>query len=380
MLSKLLSAMDPGLIESRVLSLTSLGAVGPLMQERGVRVDALGLSRGIPDPRALFRVARCLRAWKPDLIHTWMYHADLIGGLSARIAWPAPVVWCVRHGHPDSSTDKLTTIATARACSLLSRILPRKIIFCSEESRRNHQRLGYAGDRATVIPNGFNIDEFRPRPEERARLRVELDLPPETEIIGCVARFDPIKDHPTLLRAARILLMSRPGARMLLCGRDVTWENARLVSWLREAGLARSFVLMGQRRDVSRILPALDLVTLSSVIEGFPNVIGEAMAAGIPCVVTDVGDSAYLLGDTGRVVPPRQPEALAAAWLSLLEAGPEVRRRLGAQARTRIEQNFTLEVVTRKYSQVYLDLARNPRPSTPSSAIARSEKPVELKR
>jgi glycosyltransferase involved in cell wall biosynthesis len=189
-------------------------------------------------------------------------------------------------------------------------------------------------------------------------VRAELGLPPDAPLIAMVARFDPVKDHPTFLEAAARLHARRPDVRFLLCGRDVTWENRGLAAAVERAG-ARGFVhLLGQREDVARVTAALDLSTLSSSCgEGFSNVVGEAMACGVPCVVTDVGDSGAIVADTGLVVPPRDPEALAAAWAQLLARPAEERAAIGRAARRRIEDNYSLDVIVRRYQDLYEELA-----------------------
>jgi glycosyltransferase involved in cell wall biosynthesis len=242
-------------------------------------------------------------------------------------------------------------------CSLLSRLLPSRIVFCSQAARTIHTRLGYDSEKSIVIPNGFDVNLYRPDDEARISVRRQLGIPLETELIGCIARFDPTKDHKTLIQAASLLVPRRPGLRFVLCGTDVTWENARLATWIRDAGLASHFSLLGPRDDIPTLTAAMDLVTLTSITEGFPNVIGEAMATGVPCVVTDAGDGPFLVGQTGRIVRSKQPEALSNALFELLDKGHEERRRMGLSARERIQRDFSIESVSAKYEELYLQLA-----------------------
>lgn len=214
-----------------------------------------------------------------------------------------------------------------------------------------------------VIPNGFDVEGWKPDPGARVDVRRELDLPLEAPLIGLISRFDPVKDHRTFLSAALLLLKRLPNVHFLLCGGGVTWENSELSAWIRSSGAASHFRLVGEREDIPRLTAALDLASLSSYTEGFPNVIGEAMACGIPCVTTDVGDAAYIVGETGRVVPPRQAEALAEAWRELIEAGPERRAALGAAARRRVAECFDLAGIARRYEGLYRDVVRSPRSS-----------------
>ena len=181
---------------------------------------------------------------------------------------------------------------------------------------------GFDAAKLTVIPNGFDSSRFRPDPAARDEVRREIGVAPDAPLIGLVARYDPFKDHATFLRAAAALVRTRPDARFLLCGNRVDAGNAELVEQIASLGLAEHVRLLGPRRDVQRIYAALDVLAQSSISEAFPLVLGEAMASGVPCAATDVGDSALIVGDTGRIVPPRNPEALAGAWADLLADRP----------------------------------------------------------
>jgi glycosyltransferase involved in cell wall biosynthesis len=269
-----------------------------------------------------------------------------------------PVVWNIRATNPQARFIRRRTRYLARACARMSGWLPRTIICCSVEARRVHASLGYEDSKIHVIPNGFDVASFRPDPRARAAVRAELGIPQSGWIIGMVARFDPHKDHQTFFEAARRLKASHPDVHFVLCGPDISASNARLREWVEAAGLGLRCHLLGRRQDVPRITAALDIATLSSAEEGFPNVLGEAMACGVPCVATNVGDSARIIGDTGRLVPPRDSEALADAWRELLEMGRPFLQALGAHARRRTEEHFSIDRIARAYEDVYTTVAR----------------------
>jgi glycosyltransferase involved in cell wall biosynthesis len=209
-----------------------------------------------------------------------------------------------------------------------------------------------------VIPNGFDLSAFMPNPAARASVCQELAIAPETLLIGLVGRFDAQKDHQTFIQAAARLLQQCPEVRFLICGDEITWENSTLADWIDAAGIRHHCHLLGRREDIPRLTAAFDIaVSSSSHGEGFSNVIGEAMACGVPCVVTDVGDAALIVGDTGRVVPPRNPETLASNWHALIALGAEGRERLGRAARDRIAANFNLPVIVAKYEKLYEEIA-----------------------
>ena len=374
MLYKLLQQTDRSQFSVRVFTL--LAPPGPLaerIQALGIPVDALGISRGVPNPMAIWRLAGALRDMRPDLVQTWMYHADLVGGLAAKLASiRLPVLWNIRQSTFDPNRSRRRTIGVARLCARLSGHLPHAIICCSENARRVHVALGYDDSKIQVIPNGFDPVAFQPDPEARTALRAELGLSPDTPLIGMVARYDPQKDHQTVVAAATRLHARMPNVHFVLCGNGVDQTNAELTGWITSAGLNHMCHLLGERNDVARVTAALDLATLSSAYgEGFPNVLGEAMACEVPCVATDVGDSAHVVGDTGRIVPARDADALAGAWSDLLTAGDDERKTLGERARCRILENFSISRVTHSYEAVYRSVvastfgARQPLPNVP---------------
>lgn len=354
MLYKLLSCMDRDMVTSQVVSLQNKGPMAERIEALGITVKALNMSKGIPDPRGVWRLSRMIRNYEPDVIQTWMYHGDLLGSLAARLARRGSVVWNIRHSNLHPKENKKTTIWTAKACALLSTMIPKKIVCCSEESRRVHVGLGYDENKMLVIPNGFDLDNFGPSKEARNSLRDELNLQQNTLLIGMAARFNPQKDHFNLVQAARQLKDQGVEAFFLLCGQDIGWENEKLGSWIRQAGLEDRFFLLGPRNDMPRITAALDVACLSSAHgEGFPNVLGEAMACEVPCVATNVGDSAEIVGDTGRIVPPKDPEALARAIKELIDMGPEGRAEMGKRARKRVKERYELSRVVRQYEDLY---------------------------
>jgi glycosyltransferase involved in cell wall biosynthesis len=215
-----------------------------------------------------------------------------------------------------------------------------------------------------VIPNGFDLSRFRPHAEARLRLRKHLGLASDAEVIGMIARFMPgEKDHATFLEAAARLRRRRAGVHFLLCGRGMSSDNVKLVAEISGRGLTESVHLLGERDDIPEVTAALDVATLASLVEGFPNVVGEAMACGVPVVATDVGDCREIIGDAGIVVPPRDPEALAEAWRNLLEAGREGRERIGLRGRERVAELYELGKIVRQYEDLYEELARGVRRS-----------------
>ena len=222
-----------------------------------------------------------------------------------------------------------------------------------------------------MIPNGFDLDEFRPDPDARSWFRKELGLSPVTPLVGLVARYDPMKDHENFLRAAASVLKQRPGIHFVLVGQGVDESNQELVTEMRKHNISLSLHLLGNRHDIRNIMPALDVLVLSSAFgEGFPNVLGEAMAAEVPCIVTDVGDAAQIIGNTGKVVGAKDAPGLAAAIREVVDMPVEERGRLGRAARRRIEECFSLPSVGRQYEGLYRELTASlPESQLPPSLL-----------
>lgn len=356
MLYKLLQGLDRSRFQAGVITFRD-GALAEKIRALGVSVDCVEISRASRFLVEAPRLYRILRAAKPGLVHTWMYHADLLGGLMARLATAAPVVWCVRASDLDQGNIKTGTRLVARANGLLSSRLPRRIVYCSERARQIHERMLYSPRLGVVIPNGFDLHAFCPDRGLRQEFRAETGLSEDDPLIGLVARFDPMKDHLTFIRAAAIVKSRIPTARFVMAGANVDAGNTELLDWVRAHGLEDSVHLLGLRTDLAAVYNGLDVATLTSFSsEGFPNVVGEAMACGVPCVVTDVGDCAHIVGDTGRIVPPRDPAALASAIVELLRMEPGERHALGLSARGRVEKLFNIPDIVSRYEALYEDV------------------------
>jgi len=309
--------------EHCVISLSNSGKYGPLLQELGVQVSALNMPKGRVSLQGLLQLWRGVHSSHVDVIQTWMYHADLLGGLAGRLAL-IPVVWCIRNStlHPGFSTR--TTIWISRLCALLSRWVPTYIIVCAKTAARVHEAIGYDSTRMVVIPNGFQLSSYPTDPLSRQQLRLTWDVSHKVPAIGMVARYDPQKDHANLLNALVQVRRRCGDFRLILVGNGCTDQNNNLIAQLGSAGLMDRVLLLGARDDVPAIMNALDIHVLSSSYgEAFPNVLAEAMACGTPCVTTDVGDAALIVANTGWIVPPRNSEAFANALQAAIASWSE---------------------------------------------------------
>jgi glycosyltransferase involved in cell wall biosynthesis len=355
-LERLLRGTDSNRFSGSVVSLLPRGAQAEAIEQQGWPVRSLDLTGALQTLGAVPLLRQWLRRSRPDIVQTWMYHADLLGGLAARSAGCHRVAWNVRRSvFPTRETEsKVPTRWVAGTCLALSRPVPRVIVCGSQSAKASHAAVGYPESKLRVISNGVEIPS--PAPDARRSVREELRLDGKAIIIGRNARYDWIKDHDSFLKAASLLVQRGFDVHFVLWGENVCNSNGELAAMLRSLGLLGRCHLLGRRHDVERLHAALDLACSSSMGEGFPNAVAEAMAAGVPSVVTDVGDSAILIGDTGRVVPPRSPSALADALGELIAAGSDKRRRMGQSARRRIAARFSLDTMVRAYAEVYEDL------------------------
>lgn len=370
MLSRVISGMDRTRFENEVVSLTGILDLAEKMRGIGAGVRTLNMKTSAPNPLLVMRLAQWIRESKPDVIHTWMYHANLVGALAAHLAGNVPVVWGIHHSALDARIDKRRTLIVNRICAFLSRRFPARIVCCSEASLRNHRNLHYATEKMEVIPNGFDLEQIKPDPAARASVHQELGIPLDAPLIGIAARFHPLKDHFNFVSAAARLHQQIPKVHFLLCGLDITWQNSQLAGWIETAGLRDCCHLLGLRHDMSRLFSGMDIATTASRSEAFPIAIGEAMACETPCVVTDVGDCALIVDETGIVVAPGDPCALAEGWRNLIEAGPRVRHRLGIAARRRVQQHFSLPTIVERYQTIYEGLAAGVAQVLPSPSLS----------
>ncbi|HKO62611.1 MAG TPA: glycosyltransferase, partial [Pyrinomonadaceae bacterium] len=335
MLFKLLSGRHVAHYVPTVISLGRRSNLDGAVEDLSVPVHNIGMSPSrIPTPSQLGKLLALVREVNPDLIHAWMYHGSLAAELALFISRQrTPVVWNLHSCNDDLTLEKRMTASIIRLCRRLSR-RPSKIIYVSEAGRQKHEAMGFASENSCVIHNGFDVSRFVPSTEARASVRAELGIAEDQLLIGLIGRFHPMKDHINFLMAAGRLSKDYRAAHFMLVGREVNSANQVLGDLIAKYGLQDRTHLLGERADIPRLIAASDISSLSSSYgESFPLVVGEAMSCGIPCVVTDVGDSAKLVGQTGLVVPPRDPEALARAWSQLLYVGADGRAELGEAAR-----------------------------------------------
>lgn len=345
--------------EHLVLSIKNFQAVAQELAAEGIDVQSLDVQTDYYKlPKAVLQMASRIRKFKPDVIQSWMYMADFFGSLASVLARPStPMIWTIRHSTLNPKIDSRALRGCAAGCAKLSRRVPSKIILNSHAAVPIHAAAGYDESKMQVIPNGFDINRFSPDAQLRHDTRTKLGIDQHTPVVGRVARFHANKDHITFLKAAQIVLAQRPDVRFLVCGEPQTISVEQVQQDINSLGLADAVQLIELQSDIVPLNCSFDIATCSSITEAFPNVVGEAMSCGVPCVSTDVGDAAQIIGDTGRTVPAQAPQLLAGALLELLDLPEDSRRRLGAAARQRVIDNFELTHSTEMFLNLWRDLA-----------------------
>lgn len=357
-LYRLCTGDPPGDDKHIVISMMGRGIYADRLEQHGVIVYCLNMPRGRLTIGSLLRLYRIIKRSKPDVIQTWMYHANLIGGIVARLAGVRTVVWGIRRANMDPAKSSRTTMLVSTISAKLSSFLPKKIISCSIKATQTHQALGYQADKFVTIPNGYALDILQPNGSARIDLRNELGIQANAFVLGMVARFDVQKDHANLLRALALLRANTSDNFVcLLVGQGMTSSDKALTDLIDQGRLHDHVMLLGQRNDIPSVMNALDLHVLSSLGEGFPNVLAEAMACGTPCATTDVGDAALIVGKFGWVVPPRDSHALFGAIRaaeSKFRSDPAGWETLRVSCRKHIVANFELSQMIKSYRDVWL--------------------------
>jgi glycosyltransferase involved in cell wall biosynthesis len=356
MLLKLLTRMSNNKFENIVVSLTSEGDLAKDIRALDIPVIALGMTRAQLGPGPFFQLVRHLRRIRPDIIQTWLYHADLVGFIAGRVSCRAKISWNLRCSFMGDEYYRGLSGLIIKFLAILSRFAD-SIVVNSRTGLELHQKLGYRSANWDLIPNGFDTETFVPNSNAKAQLHSEMDIPPDAPVIGLVGRYDPVKGHETFFLAAQELLMSHTNAHFLLAGGGCSFDNAELMTLIVDK-VSPQVRLLGNRRDMPRVTAALDIANCVSIGEGFPNVVGEAMSCGVPCVVTDVGDCADIVGDCGKVVPVSNAPALAEAWRDILHLSSKEHALIQQNSRARIQNKYGLNTIVGQYEAHYENLFR----------------------
>jgi glycosyltransferase involved in cell wall biosynthesis len=357
MLCKYLENSKADGTEHIVLSLMKLGPKAAKIEALGITVHTLGMKNWLPGPLAVLRLVRFVRAIRPDLLHGWMYHGNLAASFArATSASKTPLVWNVRHSLADPKKESWRTQVLLKLSAAISR-RPSAIIYNSAVAAAQHRGVGYSAKNEVILPNGFDFDLFRPDGDARTRLNNEYGIGASAVLVGMVARLHPMKDHGMLVEAVALARTQGHDLHLLMVGHGLATPPEDLQRQITSLLPPDRFTLIGARPDVADLLPGLDILALSSAWgEGFPNVIGEALACGVPVVATDVGDSASIVADSGVVVLPGDAAAFANALAEMAALGPKGRKSLGLAGRNRAKANYGLKEISMRYDKLHRDL------------------------
>ncbi len=354
-LLRLMEHIDRSRFEPFVLAMIGEGTIGPRIRELDVPVVALGAARRRLSVRTFLEIRRHLKEFQPDVIQSWMYHSNLAAYL-ARGAVPnrPALAWNIRHSLHDLSHEPWMTRQVIKAGAKRSAKVE-AIIANSAVSMRQHEAIGYRSSRNEVIPNGFDLETLKPFPNASTKLREELDIADSAFIIGCAARFHPMKDQQMLVKATAELVEKGRDIHCVLIGRGC--ETGGDAESLRPL-LGERLHLLGERRPLADTVSGLDCLAVASAWgEGFPNVLAEAMACEVPCVTTDVGDAAAIVADPERVLSPKDQSAMVEVVDRMLQLDKQQRQKIGQAGRARILENYPIAKIVKQYEDLWIDLA-----------------------
>jgi len=343
-----------------IISLTNGGSLRKKFDALDIQIYSLGFNKGISSVSAFIRLFKVVKDLKPQIIQGWMYHGNIV----ATIVWYfnkkfSALVWNIRQSLYEFENENQLTRLIIKVSRLFS-LFPDTIIYNSALSSKHHSVFGFKSLNSMIIPNGFDLQEFCYSDKKHKDIRSKLNIPQKAIVVGHVARLHPMKDHPLFLRAAAELAKSFLNIHILLIGSGISPKNKELSSLI-PAEIINRFHLLNEQDNVSELMCAMDIFCQSSWAEAFPNVLGEAMSSGVPCVATDVGESEIIVGDTGVMVPSRNEKALFSGIEKLLMMPNSQRKALGEKARDRIKLNYELNVIIEKYVELYEKLINNKR-------------------
>ena len=343
-----------------VISLTENGKIGTTLEAMGVKVISMEMNTWSSTFITILKIKRIIQNEKPHIIHTWMYHANILGGIAAYLAKNKNIIWSIRRSE-FKRKESFSTFVVMKIGAFFSSIIPKVIVHVAELGLKNHQEYGYKSSNTLVIPNGFDIEKFKHDSVARKRIRNELNLTDDHIVIGCVGRFHESKGYETLISSSIEVLKLHKNVKYLLVGRNLDYQNNTLMEWINKTYFSDHFLLAGEQDNVSEYMSAMDIFCLSSTTEGFPNVVGEAMASALPCVVTDVGDVKKIIVNDAILIQPENKQLLSKGLCEMLNIDNEKRQKIGLKGRIKIEKEYPIKSICDRYYNLYslIQLGRN---------------------
>lgn len=351
MLYKLVTNMDTELYDITVVSLLDKGVTGLKLEDKNINVVTLNINKFSGFIKSFTKAKRICKS--VDVVQSWMYHADLFAFIIAKVLLKKKLIWGIRHGALEKGKDKKSTIIIAKICAFLSRYVD-EIVCCSKVSKEYHESIGYKDIK--IIPNGFDLKDFEGIEKNKTELKKSLGIESDKKILVSIGRWNRAKNYPNLIKSIRLLREKRADFICLLVGNGLL-ENEELLNLISENNVGEYINILGRRSDVPQILAMSDIFILHSDIEGFSNVLGEAMLSKTFCIATDVGDNRYILSDAGTIIEKNNPEKLSIAInnaLSLYEGTDknllEVYKEKGEK---RIREKFSIKNIVKEFCSLY---------------------------
>ena len=335
-----------------VISFKKHGKYFSLLKKLGIKVYCLDAS--FFSIYKFFFLIKLLNSLKPDIVQTWLVHADLVGSIAARLAGIKKILWNIRYSNIEIKKSKLMTILIIKLLAKLSYIIPESIIIVSKRAKKIYEVKGYDKKKLKFIPNGYDLSTLKVNNSQKIFFQKKIKIKKGIPLIGYVARYDPLKDHLNLINALSLIRLKSINFFCILVGTDIN-KSKLLISQIRKFKLDNHIKLLGPIKKISKVMNSIDVHVQSSASEGFPNVVAEAMACKTPCVVTNVGDSSYIVGKTGWVVPRNDSIKLAKAIQSALnEIGSNKWIERCNLSRTRIKRKFNINKMIESYNRIWI--------------------------
>ena len=340
-----------GNYNKEIICLTGHGYHSKLLEKEGVKISYCNLNKNLFDFIKILKLYRFILRKKPKIIHSFLYHSDVIASILGKLAFTKTILWSVHHDFIKSDNTALRNIQV-NFLSMISNFIPDKIIYCSMESQKNHVAIGYCKSKSLLINNGISTKKFFPREKNYNKIRKLLGLKKDTFLIGHIARFHPIKGHKILINCLKLVKQENEKFTCLMVGANINKKNKSLNYQIKKNNLEKNIILYGETKFPEKLINAFDLNIISSVSESSSLVLMEAMASGVPTLSTNVGPISKTLGDSGWVVKNKSSKELAEKLIFIIR-NKSLLKEKSLLARDRISRQNSQAIMLKKYNLNY---------------------------